>query len=131
MTTGAFHNDSKLVEYLDIIDQYQKAREQLDSHLAAGFIDLAHANYVAKTRYGKDHYDNRMKSCQKVIIDENKGVKIETVSKDDPIKSFCPLPSASLRKSKQEFSDALLDIVNIVDVIMKLRIKETEIKNAK
>jgi vacuolar-type H+-ATPase subunit D/Vma8 len=60
--------DDLLEQYLNTLDEYQKARERLSANLSAGHMSLAQANFSNTTgrRYGQDHYDERMQA-QRII----------------------------------------------------------------
>ncbi|KAK7513305.1 uncharacterized protein IWZ02DRAFT_484648 [Phyllosticta citriasiana] len=63
--------DDLLKRYLELLDQYTQAREQLSRELSAGYIALAKANFNApnRVRYGRDFYDERMQALRTVVID--------------------------------------------------------------
>ncbi|KAJ5668052.1 uncharacterized protein N7477_006622 [Penicillium maclennaniae] len=62
--------DALLEQYLHLLDQQQKLQSGLSKHLSSGFLALAHANYTCPPgrRYGRDYYDDRMKTNKKVTI---------------------------------------------------------------
>ncbi|KAF2131974.1 hypothetical protein P153DRAFT_182386 [Dothidotthia symphoricarpi CBS 119687] len=63
--------DDLLEEYLNTLDEYQKAREQLSKQLSSGYLSLAQANFhnqSTSTRYGQDCYDERMQVIRKITI---------------------------------------------------------------
>ncbi|RMZ91270.1 hypothetical protein DV736_g1500, partial [Chaetothyriales sp. CBS 134916] len=63
--------DALLTEYLHLLDRYTLLRAQLSTHLASGFLALAHANRSAAhtlgagRRYGEDAYDGRMRATRR------------------------------------------------------------------
>ncbi|KAF2205949.1 hypothetical protein GQ43DRAFT_467654 [Delitschia confertaspora ATCC 74209] len=65
--------DDLLEHYLNTLDQYQKAQEQLSKQLASAHMSLAHAqfNNNSHTRYGQDYYDGRMQASRKTTITED------------------------------------------------------------
>ncbi|KAF2240409.1 hypothetical protein BU26DRAFT_535927 [Trematosphaeria pertusa] len=68
--------DDLLGQYLNTLDEYQKAQQQLSKHLSAGFFSLAQANFnSSRTQYGQDYYDERMQASRKVTLTEE-GSKI-------------------------------------------------------
>ncbi|KAF2090340.1 hypothetical protein K490DRAFT_63219 [Saccharata proteae CBS 121410] len=73
--------DDLLKRYLDLLDQYQQAREQLSSRLAKGYISIAQANFNApnRARYGQDFYDERMQAIRTVSVDESRSVLKRTI----------------------------------------------------
>jgi hypothetical protein len=56
--------------YLDLLDQYTKAQDDIKKHMTAGFLSLAKAQSSAPLgrRYGQDWYDERMKSTRRVQV---------------------------------------------------------------
>jgi outer membrane biosynthesis protein TonB len=56
--------------YLDLLDHYTKAQDDLKKHMTAGFLSLAKAQSSAPLgrRYGQDWYDERMKSTRRVQV---------------------------------------------------------------
>ncbi|KAF2184836.1 hypothetical protein K469DRAFT_727048 [Zopfia rhizophila CBS 207.26] len=62
--------DELLEQYLNTLDLYQKAQQQLTSSLSSGFLSLAQANFnnQSHSRYGQDYYDKRMQACRKAVI---------------------------------------------------------------
>ncbi|KAF2265396.1 hypothetical protein CC78DRAFT_553004 [Lojkania enalia] len=60
--------DSLLERYLNTLNQYQKAQQQLTSNLSSGYLSLAQANFnnQSHSRYGQDYYDERMQAFRKV-----------------------------------------------------------------
>ena len=73
--------DDLLEQYLNILDEYQKAREQLSTHLSSGYMALAQANFANKTgrRYGQDYYDERMQAQRIVEISQPSESSVESV----------------------------------------------------
>ncbi|KAF2877104.1 hypothetical protein BDV95DRAFT_601518 [Massariosphaeria phaeospora] len=62
--------DQLLEQYLNTLDQYQVAQQQLTTTLSTGFLSLAQANFNAasRTRYGQDYYDERMQATRKITL---------------------------------------------------------------
>jgi type II secretory pathway pseudopilin PulG len=60
--------DELLETYLNTLDQYQKAQQQLATRLSSGYFSLAQANFnnQSRTRYGQDYYDERMQALRKM-----------------------------------------------------------------
>lgn len=58
--------DGLLEQYLDLLDQYTKLREDLSKTFSSGFFSLAQAQRTstlgAARRYGEEYYDERMKA---------------------------------------------------------------------
>ncbi|KAK8156038.1 hypothetical protein IWX90DRAFT_516941 [Phyllosticta citrichinensis] len=69
--------DDLLKRYLELLDQYTQAREQLSTELSAGYIALAKANFNApnRVRYGRDFYDERTQALRTVTIEERDDAK--------------------------------------------------------
>ncbi|KAF2275932.1 uncharacterized protein EI97DRAFT_450721 [Westerdykella ornata] len=93
--------DELLEEYLNTLDRYQKAQEQLSDYFSKGFLSLAQANFAnqSRTRYGQDYYDQRMQAIRTVHIT------------DDPWGSFAvssstPRPSSVSTSNRQESDEA-------------------------
>ncbi|TID17100.1 hypothetical protein E2P81_ATG09655 [Venturia nashicola] len=59
-------------QYLNLLDQYQKIRQQLSTQLSSGYISLAQANFASasRARYGPDYYDERMQASREITIAE-------------------------------------------------------------
>ncbi|KAF2757473.1 hypothetical protein EJ05DRAFT_501008 [Pseudovirgaria hyperparasitica] len=62
--------DHLLERYLELVDEYQKTRIQLSSHMSSGFISLAQSNFASRVRYGQDQYDDRMKAWRRARISQ-------------------------------------------------------------
>jgi hypothetical protein len=64
------HLDEIWESYLELLDQYTKAQDEIKKHLNSGFISLAKAQSSASLgrRYGKDWYDERMKASRKARV---------------------------------------------------------------
>jgi hypothetical protein len=61
--------DDLFEQYLNTVDHYQKARQELSSQLSSGFMSLAQANFSNKgRRYGQDYYDERMQARRMVRV---------------------------------------------------------------
>lgn len=73
--------DELLEQYLNTLDQYQKAREQLSNHLSSGYMALAQANFnnSAGRRYGQDYYDERMQAQRIMSISGVEGLSEDVV----------------------------------------------------
>jgi hypothetical protein len=56
--------------YLNLLDQYTKAQDDIKKHMNSGFLSLAKAQSSAPfgRRYGQDWYDERMKSTRRVQV---------------------------------------------------------------
>ncbi|KIW04085.1 uncharacterized protein PV09_04902 [Verruconis gallopava] len=66
--------DDLFERYLDVLDRYQKARQDLSRHFAAGYLSLAQANFLNKgRRYGQDYYDERMQAQRVVRVSTSGG----------------------------------------------------------
>lgn len=78
--------DALWVQYLDLLDQYTKAQEELSKLMSSGFFSLAQANRspMHGRRYGQDWYDQRMKTSRRCQIVE----QIEHTSTGTPISSY-------------------------------------------
>lgn len=66
--------DDLLERYLNLLDQFQRQRQDLHGHLSSGYLSLAHANFSNpnRIRYGQDYYDDRMQATSHVSIDQFK-----------------------------------------------------------
>ncbi|KAF1811084.1 hypothetical protein P152DRAFT_490173 [Eremomyces bilateralis CBS 781.70] len=66
--------DRLLVDYLDLLDQYQVQRKALSGLFSSGHFSLAEANFKSpsKIRHGRDYYDERMQALRKIRIEEAK-----------------------------------------------------------
>jgi hypothetical protein len=64
------HLDELWENYLELLDQYTKAQDEIKKHLNSGFLSLAKAQSSASLgrRYGKDWYDERMKASRKARV---------------------------------------------------------------
>lgn len=64
------HLDDLWESYLELLDQYTKAQDEIKRHLNSGFLSLAKAQSSASLgrRYGKDWYDERMKASRKARV---------------------------------------------------------------
>ncbi|KAF2724704.1 hypothetical protein K431DRAFT_281651 [Polychaeton citri CBS 116435] len=59
--------DQLWASYLNFLDTYQKAQNDVSKHFSSGFLSLAQANFKAPSagrgvRYGQDYFDGRMKA---------------------------------------------------------------------
>ncbi|KAI9167382.1 Coiled-coil domain-containing protein [Paramyrothecium foliicola] len=64
------HIDELLVQYLALLDEYTKLRQELSKLQASVYQDIARANFSAERglRYGQDHYDDRMQALRRLEI---------------------------------------------------------------
>lgn len=64
------HLDELWESYLELLDQYTKAQDEIKKHLNSGFLSLAKAQSSASLgrRYGQDWYDERMKASRKAQV---------------------------------------------------------------
>ncbi|KAF2476264.1 uncharacterized protein BDR25DRAFT_331154 [Lindgomyces ingoldianus] len=62
--------DGLLEQYLNTLDQYQRAQQKLTSSLSSGFFSLAQANFNNRShsRYGQDYYDERMQATRRITV---------------------------------------------------------------
>ncbi|RYP61819.1 hypothetical protein DL769_007544 [Monosporascus sp. CRB-8-3] len=62
--------DVLLERYLHFLHEYTALREQLNALQAGMYRDIARANFAAERgmRYGRDHYDERMRASRRVAI---------------------------------------------------------------
>lgn len=91
---SALHDklDNLWAKHLTLLDQYQRAQEQLAKHMSSvslpsaytarqgrritahnqAFLSLAQANFNSPTRirYGQDYYDERMRATRRVTINQ-------------------------------------------------------------
>lgn len=140
-------------QYLNALDQYQKARDQLSKHLSSGYMSLAQANFVNTKgrRYGQDYYDERMQAQRAVHISSpsidsalriNFDIaKIEVTGEDtkyeteeaksipkDPLRWFGVLVPQPLRAAQSSFISAVDDsIPNVMNIRQQLRQLEIDI----
>jgi outer membrane biosynthesis protein TonB len=65
--------------YLDLLDHYTKAQDDIKKHMTAGFFSLAKAQSSAPfgRRYGQDWYDERMKSTRRVQVSSDASQRTE------------------------------------------------------
>ncbi|KAL7962719.1 hypothetical protein V8C34DRAFT_269666 [Trichoderma compactum] len=65
--------DSLLERYLNLIDEYSRLREELSKLQAGVFQNIARANFAGERgmRYGRDHYDERMRALR--VLDVTPG----------------------------------------------------------
>ena len=63
--------------YLNLLDGYTKAQEEIKKHLNSGFLSLAKAQSSAPLgrRYGQDWYDERMKAEKRVYVSSDPAEK--------------------------------------------------------
>ncbi|KAJ5198286.1 uncharacterized protein N7498_007403 [Penicillium cinerascens] len=68
--------DTLLEQYLHLLDRQQKLQSGFSKQLSSGFLALAHANYTCPPgrRYGRDYYDERMKTNKKISIQTEQDV---------------------------------------------------------
>jgi coiled-coil domain-containing protein 115 len=78
--------DDLLASYLTLLDTYTTLRNQLSTHFSSGFFSLATANRNAAAHlgvgrtFGRDQYDERMRSCV-VVNAESRKVAANMVGK--------------------------------------------------
>lgn len=73
--------DSLWTEYLDLLDQYTQARDEISKLMSSGFFSLAQANKAPMNgrRYGQDWYDQRMKATRRCrVVEHSQGIPRET-----------------------------------------------------
>ncbi|MCJ1248643.1 hypothetical protein MMC30_005861 [Trapelia coarctata] len=89
--------DDLLERYLNLLDAYQRAQQELTQHLSSGYISLAKANFSSpnRTRYGQDFYDGRMQATAKINIDETQRAGFLNFSMDTPGIPSTPKPTDS------------------------------------
>lgn len=51
--------DTKVMRYLELLDEYQTCTDNLSESYKNGFINLSRANYASNRRFNKDFYDHR------------------------------------------------------------------------
>ncbi|KAK4073436.1 uncharacterized protein Triagg1_5262 [Trichoderma aggressivum f. europaeum] len=96
------HIDSLLERYLTLIDEYSRLREELSKLQAGVFQNIARANFAGERgmRYGRDHYDERMRALRVLDI---------TPGEDDvpkfTIKSLNSIVDDEGRKEDEDSSD--------------------------
>lgn len=92
--------DTLWIRYLDMLDQYTQAQQNIKKSLGQGFLSLAQANFTSSgRRYGQDYYDQRAVASSRVHIMENgnelslKIATIEIEAKPEKVKtSHLPTP---------------------------------------
>lgn len=108
------HLDDLMLSYLDALDTYQSLRASLSTHLTAGFLALARANFHSpnNTRYGRDAYDERMSAQVGVRVDSS-GSEFSSlrIAEGDPLRWFGVLVPRALRTAKSEFGAAVEEVV--------------------
>jgi hypothetical protein len=117
---------------LILLDQYQKARQELSEHLSSGFLDLAQANRSASAgrRFGQDYYDERMQASRRISVEvpESGRLKIRVTTSSvsepapgendekeeqreqnvaDPLRWFGILVPPALRSAQANFTSAV------------------------
>ncbi|KAI0180054.1 hypothetical protein GGR52DRAFT_568815 [Hypoxylon sp. FL1284] len=62
--------DALLVRYLGLLDEYAGLRARLSGLQTAAYQSIARANFAAERgmRFGRDHYDDRMRATRRVFI---------------------------------------------------------------
>ncbi|KAF2752334.1 hypothetical protein M011DRAFT_473564 [Sporormia fimetaria CBS 119925] len=97
--------DELLEQYLITLDRYQKAQQQLTTHLASGFLSLAQANFSnsSHTHYGQDYYDGRMQALRIVHLEIEPTVAFKAVKTDV---TAAPKPKSEEANAAEE-SEAL------------------------
>ncbi|PSN70357.1 hypothetical protein BS50DRAFT_571617 [Corynespora cassiicola Philippines] len=78
--------DQLLEKYLETLDEYQKAQQQLAKFLSSGYLSLAQANFSnsSRTRFGQDYYDERMQAQRKVSVTAKQDIFRFSVSGPTP-----------------------------------------------
>lgn len=63
--------DELLERHLGLLDEYTRLQQRLSKLFAGMFQDLARANFSAERgmRYGRDHYDQRMKASRRLSVE--------------------------------------------------------------
>ena len=74
------HLDELWERYLELLDHYTRAQDEIKQHFNSGFLSLAKAQSSASLgrRYGQDWYDERMKASRKARV-----VSASVVDDDD------------------------------------------------
>src|SRR6266699_1907444 len=75
--------DELLEHYLTLLDEYTTLRSTLSTLQSGMYYDVARANFSAErgSRYGQDHYDDRMQALRRVHIRQtDAGVPSSSVS---------------------------------------------------
>ncbi|KAL7812470.1 hypothetical protein V8C44DRAFT_329557 [Trichoderma aethiopicum] len=69
------HIDSLLERYLSLLDEYTRLRQDLSKLQSGVYQNIARANFTAERgmRYGRDHYDERMRATRVLRIDDEDG----------------------------------------------------------
>ncbi|PNS15962.1 hypothetical protein CAC42_4363 [Sphaceloma murrayae] len=62
--------EASWIRYLDFLDQYSKAQQQISKYYSEGMFSLAEANFKnsTRTRYGQEYYDGRMQAATKYAV---------------------------------------------------------------
>ncbi|RYP22248.1 hypothetical protein DL765_001762 [Monosporascus sp. GIB2] len=84
--------DALLERYLHLLHEYTALREQLNALQAGMYRDIARANFAAERgmRYGRDHYDERMRASRRVAI-----TTATSTAADDGADAPAPAPTTS------------------------------------
>lgn len=99
--------DQKLFEILNIMDEVKLFQSKANKLLKAAFFDLAQAKYqIGPQNITKNQYDARM-------VAETKLIDGELIVGNNSIKWFGVLVPNSLRRSQNEFINALKNMVEI------------------
>ena len=149
--------DELVEKYLILLDQYQKARQELSEHLSSGFLDLAQANRSASAgrRFGEDYYDGRMQASRRISVEASDSRRLKfrmtasSVSESapgesdekeeqreqnvaDPLRWFGILVPSALRSAQANFISAVEGpIPLIVNLTKELHGLEHEISRLK
>ncbi|PTB72848.1 hypothetical protein M440DRAFT_1405303 [Trichoderma longibrachiatum ATCC 18648] len=69
------HIDALLERYLSLLDEYTRLRQDLSKLQSGVYQNIARANFTAERgmRYGRDHYDERMRATRVLRIDDEAG----------------------------------------------------------
>ena len=149
--------DDLFEKYLTLLDQYQKARQELSEHLSSGFLHLAQANrsVSAGRRFGQDYYDERMQASRRISAEAPDGrhLKIRVAASSipeptpgendekeehrdqnmaDPLRWFGILVPAALRSAQGNFISAIEGpIPHVINLTKELHGLEHEISRLK
>ncbi|KAK9458518.1 uncharacterized protein V1516DRAFT_666902 [Lipomyces oligophaga] len=115
-----------ILQYLDLIEQYETTLARIGKLFAEGYIDLAQANYGSgRPRFGQDYYHGNMSAA--IIVEEDE----EAVKLDSNGSTICSFSILSLKSTVTAMKEDQLEktVVDLADPTMdKLSSKLEEVE---